>query len=209
MKEPSVSRFGCRFTLIELLVVISIISILFSLLMPSLGKARNVAMRSSCSGKLRQAGLAFHLYANDCNEQLTSNGTAMNTSPFWMSQVGPYLAIPLDSGGHLSSYKKLQCPSVAKPVYQTYCMSGWLTNAGSNSQSRRDKIPDSSSMILLWDSFDAYVCPALSDTLTTINWIHSNNADFLMAAGNVKAFRFQDKLNLSPWQHCWATWVYP
>jgi len=205
MKRPANRK---PFTLIELLVVVAIISVLMALLMPALGKARGVATRSACSGKLRQAGLAFHLYANDYNEQFTSNGAALNTSPFWMSQIGPYLAIPLTSGGSLSSYKKLQCPSVSAPVYQTYCMSGWLTNAGGNSQPRRDKIPDSSNMILLWDSFDAYVSPALASTLTTINWVHSNNANFLMAAGNVKSFRLQDKLNVTPWQHCWATWVY-
>ncbi len=59
-----------RFTLIELLVVIAIIAILASLLLPSLGKSRDVAKRGLCASNLKQIGMAFLNYTADNNDYL-------------------------------------------------------------------------------------------------------------------------------------------
>ena len=65
MKER---RFG--FTLIELLVVIAIIAVLMGILLPVLGRARELAKRSVCSNQMRQMGIALSTYTQDSELRL-------------------------------------------------------------------------------------------------------------------------------------------
>ena len=60
MIELPVVREG--FTLIELLVVIAIISLLVSILMPSLARAKAMAMRVICSSNLRSVHMGYLYY---------------------------------------------------------------------------------------------------------------------------------------------------
>ena len=55
------------FTLIELLVVISIIALLLSILLPSMGAAKEHAKKIVCLSNLRSFGLAMHTYSMDQN----------------------------------------------------------------------------------------------------------------------------------------------
>jgi len=62
------------FTLVELLVVISIIAMLMSILIPSLGRARELARRSVCGNQLRQINVGIASYA------MRNNGSMLNVT---------------------------------------------------------------------------------------------------------------------------------
>lgn len=85
MRIGSVPR-NCRdrkgaFTLIELLVVIAIIAILASMLLPALAKAKTKAQGIKCLSNLKQLQLAWHLYADDNNDRITSSGYTRPVEP--------------------------------------------------------------------------------------------------------------------------------
>ncbi len=64
-ESTTCSRRPGGFTLIELLVVIAIISLLVSVLLPSLRKAKELARSTICKSNLRNVGVAMLLYAEE------------------------------------------------------------------------------------------------------------------------------------------------
>ena len=92
---------GSAFTLIELLVVIAIIALLVSILVPTLGAARESARRVYCQNNMRTMGLGVNQYIGDNTEYIPplvyGNGGANPTARFqwwWADMIVKYI----DSG---------------------------------------------------------------------------------------------------------------
>ena len=81
MSTPSFSRRIHAFTLVELLVVIGIIALLISILLPSLSKARQQAVKVQCASNLRQWGIGLAQYINNNKGQFPYNGKAIPGCP--------------------------------------------------------------------------------------------------------------------------------
>lgn len=74
LKKKTGHRPTHGFTLIELLVVIAIISILATILLPSLSKARELAKRASCVSNVRSIGLMVAMYGHENSDKLPIHG---------------------------------------------------------------------------------------------------------------------------------------
>ena len=109
------------FTLIELLVVIAIIAILASLLLPALGRAKELAQGIKCTSNLKTLGTVHQLYIGDNREYIMPG----MDNRFWSAQFPPplgnkqwmWFAWQLVKYGENGGY--LVCPSAKKEYSET------------------------------------------------------------------------------------------
>jgi prepilin-type N-terminal cleavage/methylation domain-containing protein len=100
---------GIQFTLIELLVVIAIIAILAAILLPVLGKAKDVAKFITCINQMRQQHLTLMAYAND---NASSFPQHKNAAPDYVKcpNGGVDMIVPLDK--YITDPNIMYCPTV-------------------------------------------------------------------------------------------------
>jgi prepilin-type N-terminal cleavage/methylation domain-containing protein len=81
--QPRTTDQGQRtaFTLVELLVVIGIIALLISILLPTLGRAREAAKRTHCLSNLRTMGQMLVMYSLNHKDMVPLGYRATGSSP--------------------------------------------------------------------------------------------------------------------------------
>jgi len=108
------------FTLIELLVIVAIISLLVSILLPSLNKARDLAKEVVCQSNLKGIGTALFLYQTECGRFPSAVWERSPTEYIWWFKSiasflnGPGLSENIDSYEDLDI---LKCPVIQR-VYE-------------------------------------------------------------------------------------------
>ena len=96
------------FTLVELLVVVAILALLLAILLPALGRGRDLTNFATCKSRLHRVGLGVTAYAQDYRGKLAQTATLENPLPEVVEayyRARPYVQYP----------QEFYCPSVTKP----------------------------------------------------------------------------------------------
>ncbi|MFP3937377.1 MAG: type II secretion system protein [Phycisphaerae bacterium] len=160
------------FTLIELLVVIAIIALLMSILMPALGRARQMARGVKCLTNLHNLGVAMAQYHSDNRDYFWACADEEFQVYFWGENADPVDTDASAFMGHVGDPQNLLCPEMPWGTYvpegavneptTTYGYNAWSLDpafwyrTGENGEvlprKRSTQVPRPSELFVLADS---------------------------------------------------------
>ena len=134
MERVSAASKRLGFTLIELLVVVSIIALLVSILLPSLGRAREQAKAVLCANNVRQLGMAWIYYANDNTDWFPIGMYWEEGMAWWKSGHGVEEYLPTKTAfqdknaTENNTYEGWYCPKNARKAIDSSLAVGYQFN---------------------------------------------------------------------------------
>jgi len=107
-----VTRRG--FTLVEMLLVVAILSLLISILLPALGRSREMVRRVTCASNHAQVGGAFISYANSSRGWFPANAADQTGyGPALFSRdLNPLTSMVVQLRPYCGTFDYFRCPSV-------------------------------------------------------------------------------------------------
>jgi prepilin-type N-terminal cleavage/methylation domain-containing protein len=91
-------RSEAGFTLVELLVVIAIIALLMAILLPALGRAREMGKRAVCMNQIKQLIVGWNMYCDDNKEKMPYGNIWWSWN--WGTKAGPSFVEPVHVQPH-------------------------------------------------------------------------------------------------------------
>ena len=194
-----------KFTLIELLVVISIIGILTSMLLPSLGKARAKARAGVCVSNLKNVAVGVILYVDGNNDYFPKQKNTYdpiayyNNDSFSTILWGSYQPV-VDQ--ILEAKDVFKCPESGQEDPAASFGYDLAMNAALHSYNEThvsiNAIAKPSEVLINADTNSSWLQPSIG---SRIEVRHGNNVNISWVDGHVSQKNWQSLFNNAQWGH--------